>query len=695
MKKGYRIQITLLLLALMSVFLIGCGKKNAGNNAGSGDVSRAEYVHMLAQKFGFHEPEAQDAFFSDVKPGDDYYDEIQSLAEWDVIDSTGDFEPKKDATLGFAIESVIRALETRSLSDAGNTAEEMAQFYASNIAQIDISDLDQSVDADIAEAIIQYANEYSDTIEIPQVCELTLIEDTKEAAAGEIAFSVDGKTGMFKAGAENKYSVGDKVYVPAEGESIAKGIRISDIDGKTFTYTGLELEDVFSEATIKGTYEATVVDVILPTDSRYDGTGFTLAMDDPFDSVLASIDGHEFETYIYEYEDGFPAEGCTGSSNGSAGSTNRSAGSAAGGASITPHINGDSVGYDIAYKGFTTFVGIDHIKVNADYDFGWFCSLNSAYANIQFNPTIRTESHDKVAWTIPLGKVVVNCGPTPFCVEFELEANIGIEGDLVIEYSSHVTANANYRKGNGFDYSIDNTDRKLTVDAKVTVTAELTAIASLSCLGFNCINAEVTSGLAGIATLEADILDDDVPTCVDLLVFVPLRWGINQRDCLLTKINGDWKYSQTIWDSENSPVKMHWHWENGTLVEECTRGKGKEVVTPDVDEDGEPYEEYDYFDFEVIEFERIKVKSYSLFVDPGKQAKIEFEHLPEGLNVSDLTFTPENPDICSIDSNGNVTGKNGGSTMVIIKSKDGGYSAFVSVTVNHDYSLDNGGFDSL
>ena len=80
--------------------------------------------------------------------------------------------------------------------------------------------------------------------------------------------------------------------------------------------------------------------------------------------------------------------------------------------------------------------------------------------------------------------------------------------------------------------------------------------------------------------------------------------------------------------------------------------------------------DYFYFEFEVGEDKTLSITQY-----------------PTGYTAADITWSSEDPNVAAIDSNGKVTAKNEGVTVIVVKTSDGKYVQRCSVTVNPDKSL--------
>ena len=326
-------------------------------------------------------------------------------------------------------------------------------------------------------------------------------------------------------------------------------------------------------------------------------------------------------------------------------------------------------------------------------------SLKSVYANVNFDTNVSSTITGEFSKSIPLGEVWIHI-MGPIQLRFVVTANIGADGEISISYTTDNTLVAGWKKNSGLQHSFTCTP-SLNFEAEATITAELNALADLV-VGFkvfgtniskSMINAEVTTGLVAIGKKEGDLLSEE-PMCTDVLVYVPLRWGINQQACMLTSISSKLKYKATIWDSETSKFKLHLHFEDNKRTNEdiCTRGKDKKVVQEDVNESGQPFNELEFFEFHLIDFDFIKLESNVLFMGEKENSIVKISSIPDGYSMSDIIYEVDNTSVCQVNA-GTIIATGVGSTIIKIKTSDGIYSTSLAVTVFENYSVD--GFEPL
>lgn len=668
-----QIKFILTLLALIAV-LAGCGSKpqEAASNrggTGGGSLTKGEWIGLLGDKFGYNDPFTEDAFYSDVNSGYAYYAQIQACAEWEVIPEQGTFQPEDAASWEYAIQTAVRAVGIDRITNAGLSVSEdtLVDFFRNNIANTGAVDLNDTIAAGDAEQLLGYAVNYMYGLAPAERFEYTYNENVHETSADAVSFRGDGMTATVNDG--RSYQVGDIIYLAPSATETAAAIRVTGTDGGQLTYEQASVEDVYSELQISGAFDATIVSV---ESADMDTTEVSLRNTRPGVMYCA------YERQSYTASTLFQRE-----TAGEAVQTGAS-------------FNGNTAHFDVSLGGNGEFaIDITNIKVTTDIDYSFFGGLKHADAVVTFDDKITVSyTAEHYSKSIPLGSVQLQLGTTPCNVELSLTLNIGFDGEVTLTYTSSVVGSLGYKKNCGLSKSLDNQNATFDFHAEATVTAEPTAKVDLRLLNMSIANLQVTTGVVAVANVDVDLMGNQ-PTCVDIYLYVPLRWGINQDGCIMTNISDKLKYSQTIWDSENSPINKRFHWEDGveTPDDQCTRGQNDQVETGPVDEDGQPYDEFKLFEFEELDFGIIRVASIQLVLEQGESMNIGITSVPNGYQASELVYTVSDPSVCSVNG-GTVTAAGVGSTTVKISTSDGKYNTYITVTVNGGY-IDTSNFQPL
>ena len=680
MKKNRKIYKRLLYIFSMILaigMLSGCGKKDKPVISDTTDdvlLTRAEYIGMLGEAFGYDNYVTQDDIFSDVSSANPYYANVQAAAEWGIIESNTTFGPDKAATVNFALESAVRAIGVEDIALSGTEIDEnnLIGFYTGKIAKINATE--DSISRGVAKQVIDYAKQYANDLTYPQITEMEFCEGVKTADF-DIKLNPDGESGVIAQG--SNYKVGDIVYFDATDNSLARAIKITGVNGTKITFQEAMPEEAYKSLNINGSFKGKVVEVTAASDASAVGLGQEI-YDEMKNYGLSSQDNHfiiptantvnsDISGDRVVFTASFDVQESTNSASGS---------------KIDMAANGKLV------------VGIKNISVDVQYKSGWFIlNPKKVECKVNFDTEISSEIHGNVSATIPLGEAYIQVWG-PLNIKVMLTAHIGADGNISISYMADNVLTVGWQKGCGIQKNFDsNTTGDFDVDA--TLTAEATLLADLRIgwkkISYSLTNAQVTCGVVARATVDSDPMGEQ-PTCADIKIYVPLRWGINLQKCLITDISDSLKYEGVIWDSANSPIQLHRHFEDWKRTEGdvCTRTEAieQELVTPE----GEPLEEIDPFDFEPIEFDFIELKSYFMYMGEGESMNIGFESIPEGYSQDKLVYIVSDNAICSV-ADGKVTGKKAGSTTIKISTSDGLLSVTIAVTVNEDYTVD--GFEEL
>lgn len=667
MKKHLSFILTFL---IMAVILAGCGKQDqdaVSTEIEGGNLTKGQWIGMLGEGFGYDQPFDESAIYSDVNTDYEYFNQIQACAEWEVITETGTFGPDQEVTWDYVIQTAVRAIGLDNLESAGIVVDETAlnEFFAQNVADITAVDLGSGISSAEAEQVIMYAKNYRYNLSPVERFEYTYNDGVYEVAADAIVLRGDGMTAVVTDGAA--YQTGDIIYVQPTQNSTAYALKVTGSTGNEISYVLAEMENVYSEFVISGTYDGVIVSV-----DGADEENMDISFNNNYESMYCYWPqlSHQADSLVYtEQYQAMP---------------------------VGFNVDGNNITFSRSLGSNGNFeVTISNIQVKTEIDYGIIRGLKKANATVTFNDKIELSyTSEHYAKTINLGKVVVNVGTTPCAVEISLVLNIGLDGEAQLTYTSKVIGNVSYKQGAGLSKSVDNTNATFDFHAQVTATAEPTIKVDLQLFGKSIVNLKVTSGVVAIATVDVDLMGNE-PTCIDIYLYVPLRWAVNEDGCIMTAISDKLKYSQTVWNSDSSPINRRFHFEDfvETPNDECTRGQDNEVETPSVDEEGQPYDEYKIFEFEEINFEVIRTASTQIILDEGGSISIGFSSIPGGYQASDLVYTVSDASVCSV-SGGVVQAIGNGSTTLKISTADGKYNTFVVIIVNGGYN-DTSNFESL
>ncbi len=167
------------------------------------------------------------------------------------------------------------------------------------------------------------------------------------------------------------------------------------------------------------------------------------------------------------------------------------------------------------------------------------------------------------------------------------------------------------------------------------------------------------------------------------------------------------EFEISLLGKDNCPLHQPFHWEDGRLVDKCTRkydikpsptlAVSPTIVPTDtptetdnntagVAEEGalgddvlRKTEKADASN--VIIGNRLDIESYFINVSVGSTTKVNLIQVPEGYDMNEINFMVNDSSVATIDSSGLVTGVAEGTTLITISTSDGKYSIETAVSV--------------
>ena len=672
MKKIWQIILLTLFACGMGLVVFGCSDKETEETtvqeqSDNDSLTRAEFIKLLGYEFGYDCPVQEDVIFSDVSESHEYYPEIQACAESLVVDQEDKFRPDDEATIEFALNSAVKAVGIDHINESTyeNKVDEtdLIGFYTSNISALSTTNYSQGVDRATADAIIQYAKDFDDKLEYEQKYVMDLADGVKEALAGEFIIKGDRETASVM-DPEN-YVVGDIVSIPESDLNTWQIIKITSIEGNTVKYVIPEMDEAIDDFEIKGTYIPEIKDAVTPDDAGFAWIGSSE------ENMLACMNLDNNAVEFLEVK------------------------------SSNVEIDGNNIYYNTTLDEFengeiTLELAITDIKVETNI----VKKDLKAEVEVKFDQEVKVTVDCSAAKSIPVGSFDMVVYGVVFKVN--IYVNIGADGTATVTYSSQVKGYAevdvNIFGKDTFRKGVDVKKQEVDFHAEITMFAKPKVKLQVWVASWQVCNMEVTTGVVAETTVDIEILGEGTePDCIDVYVFVPLSFGINQDKCLITTWMKSAKYKTDIWTSENSPVQIRLHWEDRGegfgLVDECTRGT-EPVETPQVAEDGTPYTEYNVLDFEALDFGIIELTSKHMILEQGESLIIPIQSVPDGYELGDLQYSCDTEGLCSFTEYGLLYGETPGSGTVKISTKDGKFSTYMTVIVQAEYN-DTTGFEAL
>ncbi len=670
MKRWISLLMTIVLMFGVCVSGTGCGKEESLHI-----LTREEWIAQLADSFGLTQCYDGTPVYEDVDADNKYFNEIQACAEWEVIDKTKKFEPKKKADVNFAIETAVRMIGVDRIAKSIDgeileNSEDYIDYFNKNSDVKYISG--QSLYADTANTLLEDTQKIYGNMELKQVEEIDMTDNVKSCNSEEVWFSADGKTGKILNG--QQYSDGDIIVIEACTEyPEGKCVKITGIVEDTFSYVKPEIEEVYNSVVISGTYDAQILGIIPIDDSveieSSDGTELTKVScmtSDLTSGIIYVADDNKDKN-----DDGIDMK-IKGGNNSAI----------------------DSAELKISYDGLVGTIKISDIQPTVDIEMKGPIVKRidmSLKDKVKMSAELETKNKKKIQKKIPVGKIPCTIAPG-------LTVNIVVSLEVALTGKVNVTLSLDGVEGVSYKpfctprniTTFSNPSASVAVEANAKVKPQVKAEFAIT--EFKIGNIGVYTGLDVTAKVEQH---DNKLTCVDATGYVPLAIfiGAEERETLLGKLGISYTYE--LWKKDNSKFKCNLHIENGEKVEKCTWNKEQEQATEeknDIQESDEEREqaqaELKRIEKEMLNGECIDISSYYVVLDEGCIDNLLVVKLPEGYTQEDITYETSDSSVATVNQSGQITAIGEGNTVIKVRTNDQEYIQCCAVYVNAVYDVD-------
>ena len=171
--------------------------------------------------------------------------------------------------------------------------------------------------------------------------------------------------------------------------------------------------------------------------------------------------------------------------------------------------------------------------------------------------------------TLEIGSIPFLYGMGSLSLVYEYD----IEGTLSLSWQGALVTGVSYSKGAGFRLIKSFVKKSFSVSAEMTAKLGMKASASVD---IKVMYASIWASLGGVARVKEAYYDTGSPNhCRNLEGWMYAKVGA------YASVPHVKSYSVTedIYTARNSPIRVHYHWEDGQLVSSCTRGKDFKTKT--------------------------------------------------------------------------------------------------------------------
>ena len=552
MKFIKRFMAVILTISLFAVSVAGCA---SSKEQASDMLTREEWIAMLTEAYHMDECYNTTPVFADVSTQSEYFVQIQSCAEWEIVDKTSRFYPELTATNLFAIVTAVRAVgldKVEKTKDAPSleSAEKIADYFLQQTnMKLDMSD---DLTAKTAQQILDASLELAAGLVLEQYHDLQYQDGVLEISENDIAIDYEKQTAEL----HGIQAEAGTVIVVSPSATLPDGLmaKVTSVDGTRISFENAEMEEVIDSLLLYGTYAPEILRVTPLTDGVTAEYGEeasasaaetlsaytvpktqTLGLSGSAPSVQSMLKKEiEVEDAVLKLDKKLEENGAQVRINGS--------------------------------------VGIKDILVTAELD----CSLMKFNkASLQVDSTIAADISvsAKLDRTFKLAKIECRLWKV-VGVDFIVSLHIDLNGNISVEFSVENCEGVSYKPDAKPKCFAKFQKPELEAQVQVQASAEpsITVELVIGPWSVTNIGAEVDlNAEAKVLSTEDGLICTDVKMYVLVSAFVG-REAQNGDETLLAKfgVQKNWD----IWTKDNTKMKKAWHVENGQVVPACTRGTG-------------------------------------------------------------------------------------------------------------------------
>ena len=516
---------------------------------GDGTITRAEWLHDLTVMFDMtvEKDNMPDDYFSDVTSTHTYYKDIMMAAEFGVIDIEAGLEVKPDeaATREFAAHTLNYCLgykledktytykdttgikypdDTQIAINRGWFLLEAGKFNPEKtITKAEIENMvsDAKTVQDSTQIDENYKNSYeftSNVIEIPQ----------------DVSVYVDKDKNVTIVNCPKKITVGDTFAVYENGVAqvyTAKGITVDGSDTVIVT-NDADIDKVTESVDAQGTEEGDL--------KQAEAVG---------DAQITYIEGGT-EEQAYE--------------NGRAYKSRRRI-------SGNKKISAVKASKKLelgAGKSFTINCTLSNVSVDYKINSG----KREAYVKANGTAIITGKGEwDAVAAAGKSGSIELVKIPVAYVGVITVTAEYSMNGEVTLTYTTGFQTGLQYSPQDGFRLTKDFQKKSFTLHSKTKLSAGVTA--SIGLVKLPVISGKIYAKMGAQTVIESETFDDgkSPKMCTTVSSWLYASAGANASlDFYVTKKSFSKTYD--IFNENNSPVRLVYHFEDGRLIYPCSRG---------------------------------------------------------------------------------------------------------------------------
>lgn len=561
------------------------------SKAESDDITRYEWISLLAEQYGLTEHSEKTPYFEDVDSDNPYFAVVQSAVEWKVLKTGETFDGDEYASGSFVALTAMRVIGQPKLRMYVKTREEVRDREMLNIALseglIEEAMLTEGISEKQSQQILQRLHElYYGQFSPENYSEVTYQKDTVELDRFDLATVADRENGIIvsESVAKNLNEGMIIIYKDAIGVKQAGKVKAVDSDG-TVDVEPVMLEEFLESLTASGQENIDFDDIV----SYCRLTDLDLA--DRFDSVTTKVmryenaneadflktgeEASEFSIKLQSVEDDGKQylNVILESKNG---------------LSYELPVSEESADSKELEEGeeIQAELSVDSFAVSAQADYQLSQGLQYAEVAVDARTTMKGIVSVSSEKKLLLAEIPIPLAGGTMKVNAQIYLVVGMDGSIELKAELPMQGAVRYEKGTGFrKHSFDINVEEPSIKADCELNLILRGEPVLSVLGCNILDAEADIGMC---TGAETIARENGQICMDVHSSYPTValavLGDEEADSLLSKlgISASWE----IVNADQAWFQLKFHFERlndgtGQVVEKCTYGKEEKAENID------------------------------------------------------------------------------------------------------------------
>lgn len=544
-------------------------------SANEGDITRYEWMEMLCEQTGIIEYQNEVSYFSDVGKNNVYFPYLQSAVEWEILDSTIDFNGENYASGKFIALTAMKTIGEHKFQIYLDTKDTITDETYIKVAiehgVIEKNQLRKGVSIKECERILEILDTlYFGTFWKDNYSNVTYQDGVVELSSDNILqHNTDYSEIVIADNVKNSLVAGTIIVFEDKNTELKIAKKITEINSDgTLSLGSAELDQVVESLTVSDITELSFANIVNYYALEENYNTLNISRYQQNNEKLIATKVFPFETNSKGYKLSLSTKDRNNEKY----------------LEIQATDNNTNVTYILPIEvkvekdsEYNAEINIDKIYIGGQISYSYLNGLEYADIAIDSRTTFKNsitaiEKEKK----IPLFKTPVPLGNGLVGVDVQLYLVLSVEGDISLEAELPLEASMRYEKSKGLknykrNISFENPKIEANCDAGVMLRFEPTLIV-LGCL--KVVDTEADIGITASANATAR---PSSQICLDISISFPIIaisvCGDDEMDTIIGNLglSAEWE----IISSDNAPFQFGLHYEilpdkRMQFVEKCT-----------------------------------------------------------------------------------------------------------------------------